>query len=162
MSEPIRRITSEQIAEMHRLLDQLKQTTDTPTGRGWARLHTLLQGAMKDPVVGASLPAVEFLAGMIALVGDAITAQSADEALEPLKVVLAAEVKSKTGKQGADAKNAATNAARDWVVSEWQKHSAAYEGNKSAFAEHYVARLRHERGVTVKAKTIAFTWLLGK
>lgn len=37
-----------------------------------------------------------------------------------------------------------TNAARKWIVTEWQMYRLQYGGNKSAFARDYVRRLRNE------------------
>lgn len=54
---------------------------------------------------------------------------------------------------------AANDAAKTWVRSEWKAHSAAYEGNKSAFARDYVRRVRNERGVSITEKTMCEVWL---
>ena len=56
-------------------------------------------------------------------------------------------------------KHAPHRAARVWVEEEWTAHREAYDGNKSAFARDYSARLRNERGVKVTDKQIRDVWL---
>lgn len=52
-----------------------------------------------------------------------------------------------------------TNAARKWVMSEWQTHRSQYEDNKSAFTRDYVRRLRNEQDVVVTEKQLREVWL---
>ncbi|CAM8667089.1 hypothetical protein MCEZEM1_02065 [Comamonadaceae bacterium] len=58
-----------------------------------------------------------------------------------------------------------TNIAKEFVVTEWKKYRNDYEGNKSAFARDYSARLRNEflngkgEPLDIKEKTIREVWL---
>lgn len=64
-------------------------------------------------------------------------------------------------RSGGLAKHEEMARAKAFVLAEWGLHKAAYEGNRSEFARHYVGRLVYELGIRVKHKTIAVNWLGG-
>lgn len=66
---------------------------------------------------------------------------------------------SHLARKGGRAKHEKSNAARGFVQAEWQLHSHAYVGNKSAFARDYVRRVKNEFAVTVTEKQMREVWL---
>ena len=56
-------------------------------------------------------------------------------------------------------KNERSNAAKLFVISEWQSHRNSYGDNKSAFARHYVRRVKNEFAVDVTEKQLREVWL---
>lgn len=61
--------------------------------------------------------------------------------------------------KAARALHAPNNEAKEFIRSEWEKHAAGYDFNKSEFARHYVKRLINERGVEVTEKQLREVWL---
>jgi len=61
---------------------------ETPEAVGWIRLCELLMQAANDPAVAKSKPASEFLAVVVELAKDALTASSGVDALMPLDGLL--------------------------------------------------------------------------
>jgi hypothetical protein len=55
--------------------------------------------------------------------------------------------------------HAPRRAAFEWVIAEWVAHSAAYEGNKSAFARDYSRRVKLEHGISITEKQMREVWL---
>lgn len=55
--------------------------------------------------------------------------------------------------------HAKNHKARAFVETEWAKHRAAYDNNKSAFSRDYVKRVFNELDVTVTEKQMREVWL---
>jgi hypothetical protein len=52
--------------------------------------------------------------------------------------------------------------AKAFVLAEWTKHKDSYGGNKTAFARHYVLKVKAECDRVVTQRTIANSWLAGQ
>lgn len=63
---------------------RVAEAAETPNGRGWVRLHELLELAAEDPEIRASLGASEFLAIVTVLAGDGVMDESASPRLREL------------------------------------------------------------------------------
>ena len=67
----------------------------TLTAKGWIRLCEILEEAIQDEQIKASRGALEFAEMMLELAGDALRADTADEALEPLLEIVDSDRASK-------------------------------------------------------------------
>jgi hypothetical protein len=67
--------------------------------------------------------------------------------------------RSKLARRNSDKRFESLRKARTWLIEEWGRNQAAYGGNKSEFARHYVRLLLAQRGVKVTEKTVREVWL---
>ncbi|WP_439519085.1 hypothetical protein [Hydrogenophaga sp.] len=74
-------------------------------------------------------------------------------------LVSVASARIALARSGADAKHRDGRQAREWIRAEWATHRGAYDGNRSAFARDYCARLWNERFVKVTEKQLREVWL---
>lgn len=81
---------------------------------------------------------------------------------QPLSQQTVKSARSELARSAADARHREGRQAREWVRAEWDAHQGAYEGNKSAFARDYSARLRNERSIKVTEKQLREIWLKDK
>lgn len=76
--------------------------------------------------------------------------------------MLAAALKAQISERASKAalkRHAKKDAARNFVINEWQKNNSAYNGNKTAFTRDYVRRVLNEFGIQVTEKTMREVWL---
>lgn len=71
-----------------------------PNADGWIRLIEIMEKARKDKRVRTSAGALDFLDLVIDLAGDALTASTADQAIEPLNDVMPLAIHGKAMRQG--------------------------------------------------------------
>lgn len=136
------------------VIEFLASAESSTEGRGWLALCDGLTSLQHAPEVIASKPAAEFLAIMVELARDSLTASSGAQALEPLRSAWAAMTAARRHEE--------TLSEKPWVLSEWRLHREGYQGNASEFARVYSRRLLIERGVRVSDRTIRERWLKGR
>ena len=79
---------------------------------------------------------------------------------QPGMLIAALEAQnSDRASKAAKKRHAKNDAARNFVISEWQKNFAGYDGNKTAFTRHYVRRVLNEFNIRVTEKTMREVWL---
>ncbi len=66
---------------------------------------------------------------------------------------------SERATMAAQKRHGKNDSARRFVVTEWQRVSAEYDGNKTAFTRDYVRRVLNEYDLTVTEKTMREVWL---
>lgn len=75
-----------------------------------------------------------------------------------LAAALQAQISDRASK-AAQKRHAKNDAARNFVISEWQRNCGAYDGNKTAFTRDYVRRVSNEFNAQVTEKTMREVWL---
>ncbi|MBA2660087.1 MAG: hypothetical protein H0U72_11305 [Nitrosospira sp.] len=146
----------EQLAELHAFFEKASaKIRANPNADGWMRLCEILKSANEDKRIKSSAGASDFMELMLLLAEDAITASSAEEAIQPLT----SEFISSNARSIANKGHEPRRTAKDWVVSEWMKYKLDYKNNKSFFARDYALRVKNERGVRITERTIANKWL---
>ena len=76
--------------------------------------------------------------------------------------ILAAALKAQISERASKAalkRHAKNDAARNFVIKEWQEHISVYKGNKTAFTRDYVRRVFNEFRIQVTEKTMREVWL---
>lgn len=153
----LQRILSEVSAQFSEIYSVFAQRISEPDVVGWIELLRVLEEATKNEKIMASPEASAFLKLMLQLAGESSIGSSADNVIEPLK----AEFISKNSSEISKKRFEKTREAQQWVISEWVKHKAEYQGNKTAFARDYAKRIFHERDLIIQERTIRERWLKG-
>jgi hypothetical protein len=75
------------------------------------------------------------------------------------------KVRQQQAQKGGHSKNEPTRVARDYVIARWAEECPAYNGNRTAFSEHYVKiianKFKNLNGdpIQIRARTIREVWL---
>lgn len=140
-----------------KLKELIEKINANPNADGWRRLNEILTEAAEDKRVVTSSGAMEFLELMKELAGDALTASTADEAIEPLVKV----IRSSISRDSAIKRFRKEREAERWVIQEWLTHKSAYKG-KSDFARIQLNIIREKFDIPcLKDRTIRERWLKG-
>lgn len=139
-------------ARMRKIADTIMAN---PNADGWLRLCEILKGAKDDERIKTSAGANDFLELIYFLAADAVTASSADQALEPLAQIFISENARDIANRG----HAPNRAYKELVISEWMKHKATGGGNKARFGRLHAKRYKEKFGKEIDDKTISRRWL---
>jgi hypothetical protein len=137
--------------------ERFKEEMAQPNAIGWLRLWEVLHDARNDKQIAASPGASEFLELMNELAIDALHAQSAEEAVQPLAEI----IKSSLQRAAANKLHDPYTKARAWVVSEWKQNKTEYP-SKADFARIHVPLARQKFDLErLTDRTIRDSWLKG-
>lgn len=102
------------------LAARLQAIYDSPSGQGMLRLFEIIKEAKDDPKISNSVPAMEVVDLLIELLGDAISARSVDDVLDPL---LSAENSIRQSERG---KKSGRPLTKDYVVKQFLSSSSLW------------------------------------
>lgn len=119
------------------------------------KLRLSLEEISQDPLIRQSETCMEVVEAFRHCVTYFWGASDSEAMLQPI----GDEFGRLTRKRATVASHERTNAAREWIWSEWIAYRNDYDDNKTAFSRDYVKRLKNEHGVTITDRQMREVWL---